>query len=605
MTNASKDSPESPDSLQLSYRMLFERNPLPMCVCEAGTLRVLAVNEAAVSHYGYSSREFVELTLLDLHHEDDLDQVRDHLQRPLGANPSKHLLRHRHRNGTSIDVEMVTQQIDSDGRRAHMVLIRDLTEQRRVEQAQRELSERLTTTLESITDGFFTVDLDGCFTYVNIRAEELLHKPRHELLGQRVFEAFPEALGSAYQIEYEQAMKSGKSVSFETFFEPWQVWHAVKAYPSAQGLAVYFHDITEQRESAQRLTEERDTLVAVVNSTQDAVISVDVAGLVQSFNPGAERIFGRTAASMTGQSIGLLMPDRFRAAHSPHLSEFANSKAPTRMMGLGLIKGLRSDGQELDLEGTIAKVTVQHQARLLVNLRDVTARVRADGEFERSRAQLSELTQRLMSQEKTLVKRLAQALHDQVGQTMAAIRMAHETVVAVQTGQVTPEVDRLQSQLGMLISQAIRQVRQVLIDLRPPLLEEQGLASALDNELRNRALVVPKVDFSIQVAPEMALMRWPAEVEYVAFMVAREAIENGLRHSGSASLAVWLSGGPLALELTVIDQGSGIPAGATLRTGHLGILGMHERAQAIGATVTIDSDPAHGTQVRFSWQPAP
>ena len=55
----------------------------------------------------------------------------------------------------------------------------------------------------------------------------------------------------------------------------------------------------------------------------------------------------------------------------------------------------------------------------------------------------------------------------------------------------------------------------------------------------------------------------------------------------------------------MIDEGSGIPDGAMRRTGHLGILGMHERAHAIGATITIDSNEAHGTRMYFSWQPAP
>jgi len=594
---------ESPDSLPLCYRMLFERNPLPMCVCEAGTLRVLAANQAAASHYGYSTSEFVGLTLLDLHDPQDHLPLQDQLQQPVDEERPRHQLwRHRHRSGAAMQVETVTQDIEVDGLRAHIVLMRDVTDQRRAEQAQRELADRLTSTLESITDAFFTLDHNWCFSYVNARAEMLLHRTRQQLLGSNVWEQFPEAVGSVYQIEYQRAVQEGKTASFETFFEPWQVWHSVRAYPSEQGLTVYFHDITEQRLTARRLAEERDTLAAVVNSTHDAVISVNVAGLVQTFNPGAERIFGRTASSMLGQSMEILMPERFRAAHRQHLASFDRAEDSTRMMGLGLVRGLRADGQELDLEGTIVKFTIEQQTRLLVNLRDVTERVRTDAESEQSRSQLSDLTQRLMSQEKTLVKRLAQALHDQVGQTMAAIRMAHETVVAVQAGQVTPEVDRLQSQLGLLISQAIRQVRQVLIDLRPPLLEEHGLASALDNELRNRSLVVPKIDFAISVAPEVAAMRWPSDVEYAAFMVAREAIENALRHSGSASVSLSLSGGPLSLQLEVLDEGSGIPSGATQRSGHLGILGMHERAHAVGATVTMDSDPSHGTRVQFNWQ---
>ena len=413
-------APQGPaDSLQLCYRMLFERNPLPMCVCDASTWRVLAVNDAAVSQYGYSMQEFTQLTLADLHHEDDLPSLREQLQRPLGERPASQLWRHRRRNGALIEVETVTQTVEAEGVHLHMVLIRDLTEQRRLEQAQRVLTERLAPTLESIT---------------------------------------------------------------------------------------------EQRQYEQRLAEERDTLAAVVNSTHDAVISVDATGRVLSFNPGAERIFGRAALSVQGQPIEMLLPTRFRAGHPKLREQFVDSGVHSRMMGLGLVKGIRADGQELDLEGTISKVMIQQQPRLMVNLRDVTARVRSDAEFEQSRVQLSDLTQKLMSQEKTLVKRLALALHDQVGQTMAAVRMAHETSVAMQAGQIPPEVDRLQAQLGVLIGQAIRQIRQVLIDLRPPLLEEHGLASALDNELRNRSLVLPKVDFSIQVRPEVTAMRWPSDV---------------------------------------------------------------------------------------------
>lgn len=373
---------------------------------------------------------------------------------------------------------------------------------------------------------------------------------------------------------------------------------------SGHARLMLIRDLTEQQLNALRLTEERDTLAAVINSTQDAVLGVDARGLIQSANPGAERVFGRGAASLLGRAVEVLLPPRFRAAHVQHRDHFIASEVRSRMMGLGLVKGLRADGQELDLEGTIAKVTVLQQPRLLIMLRDVTTRVRADAEVEQTRKQLSELTHRLMLQKKSLVKHLAQSLHDQLGQTLAAIRMAHETVVAMQSATFTPEADRIHAHLGMLIDQSIRQVRQVLIELRPPLLDEQGLASALDNELRNRALALPRIDFSIDVAPHVAQLRWPPEVEYAAFMVAREAVENALRHSGSDTVQVSLSGGPSSVELEVADQGCGMPKQATRRDGHLGILGMRERASAVGATVTMDANLPQGTRVRLLWQSA-
>ncbi len=588
--------------LEVSYRLLFERNPLPMWVYDVKTLCMLTVNEAAVARYGYSKQEFVGLTLLDLHHDDDAVQLQEHLQLASSEPSVPELWRHKHRNGDFVEVEVVTEELERDGIRARMAVIRDMTEQRRAEQAQQDLAHRLTTTLESITDAFFTLDRDWRFTYINARAEDLLGRPRDELLGFTVWDRFPESVGTIVQSEYERAMAEGKAASFETYYAPLGAWRKVHLYPSAQGLAVYFREVTESRVPEQRLLEEREALAAVVNSTADAIISTDIDGLIKMFNPGAERIFLRTGVSLQGQSMELLLPERFRAMHRQHLRRFAESEAVSRMMGLGLVKGLRSDGQELDLEGTISKVTVHQQQVLIVSLRDVTKRLQAEAEFTQSRAQLSELTQRLMTQEKTLVKRLALALHDQLGQTMAAIRMAHETIIAMQGNTASSDIVRRQAQMGTLIGQAVRQVRQVLVDLRPPLLDEHGLAAALDNELRNRSLTQPQVDISIDVPPEIASIRWPTDVEYAAFMVAREAVENALRHSGASYVSVRLMGAPTSLQLEVADNGVGIMVGAPQKTGHLGILGMHERAQAIGATVSVDPGESQGARVNFSWR---
>ena len=588
--------------LNASYQLLFERNPLPMWVYDVKTLRMLAVNAAAVAHYGYSKQEFVGLTLMDLHPGDDVAQFHE---RPPGEPMAPRLWRHRHHSGDVMQVELVTEDLEFDGVHARMTLVRDRTVQLRAHHARRDLTRRLLSTLDSVTDGFFTLDRDWRFTYVNVQAERLLRKPREDLLGCNVWQKFPEAVGSTFQFEYERAMEQGTTASFETHFEPWGVWLTVVAYPSAQGLAVYFRDVSEKHMAVQLLLEEREALATVVNAISDAIISVDADGQIKMFNAGAERIFRRTRQSTLGQSIDLLLPERLREVHQRHRQQQRPAAvASSRMMGLGLVKGLRSDGQELELEGTLSQVTLNQQPIWIVNLRDVSERLRSVAQAQRSQAQLSELTHKLMSQEKVLVKQLAQVLHDQLGQTLAAIRMAHETIVTVQVVQTSPVIERLQTQLSTLIGHAVRQVRQVLIDLRPPLLEEHGLAAALDNELRNRSLTQPDIDISIDLPADVALVRWPGEVEYAAFMVAREAVENALRHAGASKVSARLLGSAVSLQLEVSDDGVGIKAGALPPAGHLGLLGMHERARAIGAVVTVESEPAQGTRVRFGWQPA-
>jgi len=155
-------------------------------------------------------------------------------------------------------------------------------------------------------------------------------------------------------------------VHFAAFYAPKGAWVEVDAYPSKQGLSVYFRDVTDRHDAVQHMHEERDTFVAVLNATSDAIISMDVEGRIRIFNPGAERIFRRTKASMVGENIELLLPERYRAAHRQHQHRFAESGTSSRMMGLGLVKGLRSDGQEIDLEGTISQVLI-HQQQVLMS----------------------------------------------------------------------------------------------------------------------------------------------------------------------------------------------------------------------------------------------
>lgn len=597
-------SADTTRKLDIGYRLLFEKNPLPMWVYDVQSLRMLAVNDAALAQYGYSKEAFVGLSVLDLHLPDDAAQAQQQLQLACGEPVSQNMWRHQLANGELIDVEVVTEYVELGGIQARLALVRDLSAQRRAEQAQRELAERLTSTLESITDAFFTLDHEWRFTYLNARAEKLLRRAPGELLGRNVWQEFPEAVGTIFQLEGERALREAAAVSYEAMFAPHEEWREVHVYPSDHGLTVYFRDVTRKHLAEQRLREEHQTLTTVLDSTADAIISITVEGEIKMFNPGAERIFGYSREQMLGQTMTLLLPERYHAAHPQQLRSFAESGETSHMMGMGVVKGLHADGRELDLEGTLSKVTVNGELRLISCLRDVTERASSQSQLQQSRTQLSELTQRLMTQEKTLVKQLAKTLHDQLGQTLAAIRMAHETAQALQSKKSTSTaLQRQGAQLGKLIDQAIQQVRRALLDLRPPLLEDQGLVAALDNELRNRSMTHPQLDFSIDVPCGLESMRWPGEIEYAAFMVGREALENALRHASASAIAVQLSGTATSLQLQVLDNGVGIAAGAVTPFGHLGVLGMHERAQAIGAIVTVGAGQDGGTCVSFIWPP--
>jgi diguanylate cyclase (GGDEF)-like protein/PAS domain S-box-containing protein len=109
------------------------------------------------------------------------------------------------------------------------------------------LAARLTATLESITDAFLMLDRGWRLSYLNSEAERLLKVSRHEVLGRNVWEVFPEAVGGPYYRAYHKAMETQTSVSFEEHYAPLNLWTEIRAYPSEEGLAIYFLDISERK----------------------------------------------------------------------------------------------------------------------------------------------------------------------------------------------------------------------------------------------------------------------------------------------------------------------------------------------------------------------
>lgn len=362
------------------------------------------------------------------------------------------------------------------------------------------------------------------------------------------------------------------------------------------GLALIFSDATRDEEAAQRLADSEARLAGVIAGASDAVISTDVDGKVLLFNPAAERIFGVAQAEMLGQPLDRLLPPSERAVHPGRLAAFAQSEITRRPMGVGKVTGLRSDGQQLVLEAAISAVHVGGRKLLTAILRDVTERDRAEQRLVGYQLQLTELTQRLLAQEKETTRRLAQVLHDELGQTLAALRLMLDA--GLQRGDAPPWVARLDA----VLTTANRQVREVLTELRPPLLDDQGLRAALHNELQQQQArheeLLLRLDW-----PADRDQRWPAEVEYAAFMVAREALGNALRHAKAQSVTLSCSGDAARLRLSVDDDGVGdAELASRLRPGHLGLVGMRERALAIGARLDIESSPQSGTTVTLSWE---
>lgn len=270
------------------------------------------------------------------------------------------------------------------------------------------------------------------------------------------------------------------------------------------------------------------------------------------------------------------------------------------------LSGKRHDGGTLHLEASASATRVNGDILITLTARDVTERVESEQALRHYREQLSALSRQLMDAEQQTNQRLAQLLHDQLGQTLTTLRISVDALRAQLPPSATPAIDQSWTRVSAMIDRGMREVRQVLVELRPPLLQEQGLGVALDNEVQAEAANHRAVTIRLQIPPGIADRRWNPEVEYAVFMVVREAIGNALSHARCQSLTVGIEPlGTLGLRLLVQDDGIGLGSiGQALKPGHLGLVGMRERSQAIGAHLgTRCADNGRGTTIELSYSP--
>ncbi|WP_434622616.1 PAS domain-containing hybrid sensor histidine kinase/response regulator [Azospirillum sp. B2RO_4] len=139
---------------------------------------------------------------------------------------------------------------------------RDITMRKRAEEEARASHERAVKILESISDAFYAVDHDWRFTYINRKAEQIWGRSRDTLLGLRLWEAFPKALGSESLEAQKQAAREGREMTVEVISPVLGDWVEVSIYPNADGLSVYFRDITARRQAQQALLQAKETAEA-------------------------------------------------------------------------------------------------------------------------------------------------------------------------------------------------------------------------------------------------------------------------------------------------------------------------------------------------------
>ncbi len=507
-------------------------------------------------------------------------------------------------------VDAVGEAVPGDGGGGTVVALRgicsDITEHKKAEHDLRRAEQRFRLFVESVRDyAIIMLDPEGRVTTWNLGAERVKGYRAANILG-RHFRCF-------YTEEDRALGRPEANLRIATRFgwvqeEGWRVREDGSRYwadvtiasvkddaGSLLGFAKVTRDLTERRLSEEVLREREKLLEAMFDRTASGIALLDTVGRFVRVNRRLEALLGYTARELRDFTLeSLLVPaDR---EHSRALS--MDLLAARREAVQTEARYRRKNGEPVWMLTTMAVIPGPDGAprNFITIVEDIAAQRRAQEELEASRAELRALSQKLLGVQEAERTRLARELHDQIGQALSAVMISLESLVRPTTSERRKAAPVLDSMA--VVERAIEQVRTLSFGLRPAMLDDLGLAAAAAAYCK-RQTKLAGIEVELDIGPLTGAP--PKEVEVACFRILQEAVTNVLRHAEARRLKVRLGGDERELDLAVEDDGRGFDPEKQREAGpggHLGILGMRERAELVGGTVHVDSAPGRGTFVQ-------
>ena len=560
------------------YRLLIEQAPDAIFIAD-GDLRYVEVNERACELSGYSREELLQLDVRSLIAPDDLTTQPLRLSELPGGSAIVTERQFRRSDGTLIPVQ-ASSRLLADGRL--QTIVRDIRERKNAE------AERASI-LERVSDAFVALDTNWRYTYVNQKAAQIFGRTREELVGRHIWTEFPEGVDHPFHQAYERAMSEQSPQLIEEYYPPYDRWFENRIYPSINGLSIFFHDITAQKkaEIALRLSEERFRLM--VEQSNDVVLMFDHTGIITYISPAVERVLGHAPSDLVGQAVwSLLVPDELPMIESI----FARLSAESGGVATAEHSVLHRDGSWKRVAATgVSRFDDPAINALIAFWHDVTDERRTAQTLRDSAVQLRRLAQHVQEARENEQAQIAREIHDRLGGSLTLLKLEMAQCLS-RLPPLEPELRDSQRRLLAEVDAIIAVVREISADVRPPLLDDLGLGAALEwacQRFTDRT--------NIPCALELEADDVPIEVGRVLYAIAQEAFTNIIRHADAHRVTVRLTGDGDDVALGVEDDGCGFDLATLAGSTRLGVVGMRERAAAVGGTLTVNSTPGTGTTV--------
>jgi PAS domain S-box-containing protein len=596
------------------FRAMVEQSEVGIALWDVAG-RFLFANHCLSQLLARPEQELLGLGLREVTQSDDLRGVLvrfDRLAR--GGAPFVLEWRYLRPDGTPVWSNTTASAVrDAEDRVQYVVgIVQDITHRKRAEaalaKAQRELSrseEHFRTLIEHTSDIITIVDESGVILYGSPSVERVLGYPPEELVGRVGVELVHpddrprmlEARRAAFQDPL--APQRGVEFRFRHGDGSWRTLEALGSavqYRSAGPRAVLtLRDVTERHQIDAALRESEERLRLTIDAGKCGIWDWDIAANHVTCSARVYELHGLAPETFGGRAedfLAVIHPedvDRVADAIRQTLAQQVDYGIEYRVVhpGTGEIRWVWTNGRVLfDREGK--------PLRMLGAALDTTERRRAEEALLASHEQLRRLAHRLDEVREEELTRISREVHDELGHALTALRLDLGWLLPKLSRNREP-VRRKAEETLALVDDTIDTVRRIASGLRPPVLEDLGLAAAIEGLLER---------FASQTGSEVELLADSDDVPKTArralYRIVQEALTNIARHAQASRVRVVLQCSADLVLLEVSDDGVGIPPGMFGRRGSLGLVGMRERAASIGGDFQVQDRPGGGTIIRVA-----
>ena len=583
------------------FRALIENSSDLITILGAdGTLKY--ESPSVTSILGYQPDELVGKNGFDFIHTDDAARVREDFERTFvrGEPGQKIVHRFRHRNNSWRVFESIGKTfVDESGELVGVVNSRDITERRRLDRAVK----FRTHLLDVVEQAIVATDLGGNITYWNEFAVRLYGWAAAEVAGHNILEVTPAQTTREQASEIMNRLREGLSWSGEFLMQrkDGTVFPAMVTdspiYDDERtlvGIVGISFDITERKRAEEELRQSERQLAEAQNLARVGSWNWDMLNDIVTWTDQIYRIYGLTPQEFT--------PTRqhFLASLHPDDREYVlgviDNSLRTREPFSYHYRIVRPDGGVRIIHSNRNVASDEHGnlLRSFGTMQDVTERVEAEEQLKISNEKLRALSARLQSVREEDSIRIAREIHDELGGALTGLKMDLSSLGKRLPASGNEAAHQQLKAMAKFIDETIQKVRQIATELRPSMLDDLGLAAAIEwqaGEFQRRTEIKCKI---ISLQEDVVLS---PEKSTAVFRIYQEILTNIARHAQATSVEIRMEQPDGELILRVSDNGRGIKESEMAGTKSLGLLGMRERALIFGGQIEIAGAKGRGTTV--------